>query len=101
MPRQDSETHQQQKQIGENNPFVVKLEHQAWQARALPEAGKHQLVKRDGHKPNQRDLKRLVVEHRDTQQREAEQNEINRKAEQEDGLSRIRATCGCCGGWIC
>jgi hypothetical protein len=67
----------------------------------LPEAGKHQLVKRDSHKADQGDLKRLAVEHRDTQQRQAEQNEINRNAEQVDGLSRIHASRRCCRGWMC
>jgi len=80
---------------------VVKLEHQARQALALSEAGKHDLVNCNGHEPRQRHLKRLVVEHRDTQQRQAEQNEINRDAKQVDGLSRIQAGSGCCCSWIC
>ena len=86
MTRQDGEAHQQQKQVGEDHPFVVKLEHQAGQALALSEARKQELVKCNGHKPGQRHLKGLVVEHRYTQQRQAEQNEINRDAEQVDGL---------------
>ena len=60
---------------------MVKLEHQAGQALALSEARKQELVECNGHKPGQRHLKRLVVEHRYTQQRQAEQNEINRDAE--------------------
>ena len=67
----------------------------------MSEAGKHELVKCNGHEPGQRHLKRLVVEHRYTQQRQAEQNEINRNAEQVDGLSRVQASRGCCRGWIC
>jgi hypothetical protein len=80
---------------------MVKLDHQAAQACALPEAGKDELVKCNGHEPGQCHLKRLVVEYSYTQQRQAEQNEINLNAEQGDGLSRIRDSCGCCGGWIC
>jgi hypothetical protein len=67
MPRQNGETHQQQKQVGEDHPFVVKLEHQPSQALALSEARKQELVKCNGHKPSQRHLKCLVVEDRYTQ----------------------------------
>jgi len=86
MTRQDGETHQQQKQVREDHPFVLKLGHQARQAFALSEARKQELVKCNGHQPSQRNLKCLVVEHRHTQQRQAEQNELNRDAKQVDGL---------------
>ena len=65
---------------------MVKLQHKAGEALALPEACEEKLVDRNGGKPGQRDLKRLVVEYRDAKQRQAEQNEINRDAEQVDGL---------------
>ena len=65
---------------------MVKLQHQAGQALALSEAREQELVKCNGHKPGQRHLKCLVVKYRNTQQRQAEQNEINRDAEQVDGL---------------
>ena len=42
-----------------------------------------------------------MVEHRDTQQRQAEQNEINRDTKQVDGLCRVEAGSGCCRGRIC
>ena len=86
MPRQDRKAHQQQKEIGEDHPFVAKLQDQAGEALALPEARKQDLVKCNGHKPGYRHLKCLAVEDRYTQQRHAEQNEINRDAEQVDGL---------------
>jgi hypothetical protein len=73
MTRQDGETHQQQKQVGEDHPFVVKLEHQAGQALALSEARKQELVKCNGYEPSQSHLKCLMVEHGYSQQRQAEQ----------------------------
>jgi hypothetical protein len=73
MTRQDGETHQQQKQVGEDHPLVVKLEHQAGQALALSEARKQELVKCNGYEPSQSHLKCLMVEHGYSQQRQAEQ----------------------------
>jgi hypothetical protein len=86
MPRQDRKAHQQQKEIGEDHPFVVQLQDEAGEDLALPEARKQELVKCNGHEPGHRHLKCLVVEHRYTEQRQAEQNEINRDIEQVDGL---------------
>ena len=87
MPRQDRKAHQQQKEIGEDHPFVVQLQRQG-RVKPSPcrKPGKQQLVDGNGRKPGQRHLKCLVVEDRDTEQRQAEQNEINRDAEQVDGL---------------
>jgi hypothetical protein len=101
MTRQDSETHQQQKQVSKDHPFVVKLQHQAGQALALSEARKQELVKRNGYKPGQRHPKCLLVKHRYTQQRQTEQNEINRDAQQVDGLRRVHVSCECCRSRIC
>jgi hypothetical protein len=42
-----------------------------------------------------------VVEDRYSEQRQTEQNEINRDAEQVDGLCRGHASRGRCGGRIC
>src|SRR3954453_261973 len=64
MTRQDRETHQQQKQVGEDHPFVLKLKHQARKVLTLSEARKQELVQCNGHKPGQRHLKRLVVKYR-------------------------------------
>ena len=86
VPRQDRKAHQQQEQVGEDHPLVVHLQHEAAEALSLPEAGEEQLVDGDHRKPGQRDLQRLVMEDRDAEQRQAEQNEINRDAEQVDGL---------------
>src|SRR3954469_897220 len=94
MTRQDRETHQQQKQVGEDPPFVLKLKHQAGQALALSEARKQKLVKCDGHKPSQRHLKCLVVEYRYTQQRQAEQDEIDWNTKQVDGVCRVEGSTG-------
>ena len=86
VPRQDRKAHQQQEQVCQNHPLVVHLQHEAAETLALPEPGEEQLVDGDHRKPGQRDLQRLVMEDRDAEQRQAEQDEINRDAEQVDGL---------------
>jgi hypothetical protein len=86
VTRQDGEAHQQQEQVGENDPFMVKLQHKAVETRALAEAREQKLVDRNSGKTSQRHFKRLVVKHSDAEQRQAEQNEINRDAKQIDWL---------------
>ena len=65
---------------------MVHLQHKAAQPLTLSEPGEEQLVDGDHREPGQRNLQRLVMEDRDAEQRQAEQNEINRDAEQVDGL---------------
>ena len=62
------------------------LQHKAAESLALSEPGEEQLVDGDDGKPGQRNLQCLVMEDCDAEQRQAEQNEINRDAEQVDGL---------------
>ena len=86
MPRQDCKAHQQQEKVGEDDPLVLHLQRKAAQSLALSEPGEEQLVDGDHGEPGQRNLQRLVMEDGDAEQRQAEQNEINRDAEQVDGL---------------
>ena len=50
---------------------------EAVEARAVLEAGEDQLVDDDRGKARQRDLKRLVMEQRDPEQRQREQDEVD------------------------
>ena len=51
---------------------------EAGDAGAVFEAGEDQLVDDDGREPGQRDGQRVVMEQRDAEQREREQDEIER-----------------------
>ena len=64
----------------------------------LPEPGEEQLVDSDHREPGQRDLQRLVMEDRDAEQRQAEQDEVDRDAEHEHRLRRVGARRGRRGG---
>ena len=57
---------------------------EAAEAGAVFEAGEDELVDDDDGKARQRDLKRLVVEQRDTQQRQREQDEVDGYSEHKD-----------------
>ena len=61
------------------DPLVRHVHGRGRQARAFLEAGEAQLVGGDGGKAGQRDLQRVVVEQRDAQQRQCEQDEIERE----------------------
>ena len=62
------------------------LQHEAAESFSLPKTGEKQLVDGDHREPSQRNLKRLVMEDRDAEQRHAEKYEVNRDAEQVNGL---------------
>src|ERR1044072_295485 len=79
----------------------MQLQNQSGEALALPEARQQELVKCNRQNPRQCNLERLVVEDRDTEQRQAEQNEINRDAEEVDRLCRVDASRGHCGSGGC
>ena len=77
MPGQQRKPHQQQEQIGERDPLMRHVVAEAGQARTVLEAGEDQFVDDDRGKAGQRDLKRLVMEQRDTEQRQREQDEVD------------------------
>ena len=70
---------------------MVHLQRQAAEARTEPEAGEEQLVDGDHCESRQRDLQCLVVEDRNAEQRQPEQDEVDRDAEHEYRLRRIGA----------
>ena len=84
VAREQREAHQQQEQVGQDHPFVLHVQREAGEAGAEFEAGEDQLVERDDRKPGQRDVQRVMVEQRDAQQRQAEQDEIDGNAEHID-----------------
>ena len=86
MARQDREAHQQQEQVREDHRLVLHVQREAGEASAELEAGEDELVDDDGGEPGERHLQRLVVEDRDADQREREQDEVDRNAEYEHWL---------------
>ena len=82
MPRQQRESHQQQEQVGEDHPLVLQVQREAGQPGAELEAGEGELVERDRRQPGQRDCERVMMKQRDAEQRQAEQDEIDRNAEE-------------------
>ena len=79
VPRQQRESHQQQEQVGEDHPLVPQVQRAS---PAMPGPSlkpvNSELVSRDDGEAGQRDLQRVVVEQRDAQQRQREQDEVDR-----------------------
>ena len=88
MPRQEREAHQEQEQVGEDHPFVLEVQAEAGEAGAVFEAGEQELVERDGREPGERDCERVMVEQGDPEQGQAEQDEVDRDAEDIDRRAR-------------
>ena len=88
MPRQQRETHEEQKQVRENHPLVLHVQGEPREARAELEARERELVDRDRRESRQRDRKRMMVEHADADQGRCEQDEIDRNAQKAERRSR-------------
>ena len=84
MPGQQRKSHQQQEQVAERDPLMRHVVAEAAEAGAVFEAGEDELVDDDDGKARQRDLKRLVMEQRDTQQRQRKQDEVDGYSEHKD-----------------
>ena len=97
MAREDREAHQQQEQIGQDHGLVLHVQGETGEPRAGLEAGERQLVDDDRRKPGQRNLQGLVMEDRDPDQRQAEQDEVDRNSQHEHRLSG-RGSGRCRGG---
>jgi hypothetical protein len=70
-----------EEEIGEDHPFVLQMQHQAAEARAVLEALERELVDRDGSEAGERNLESVVVKECDTGEGEAKQNEFDRYTE--------------------
>ena len=81
MLREQCEPEQEPEQVGEDHPLVREMQPQAGQARALLEARERELVDDDRGEPDQRDPERVVMEKRDAEQRQREQDEIDGDSE--------------------
>ena len=88
MARQQRKAHQQQEQVGEDHPLVLHVQRETAEARPELEAGEAELVGDDGGEPGQRHLQRVVVEQRDAEQRQREQDEVDGDAEEIERLGR-------------
>jgi hypothetical protein len=58
------------------------------EARAELEAGESELVGNDGDEAAERDRQRVMVEHRNAEQRQPEQDEVDRNSEDKDGIDQ-------------
>ena len=77
VAREQREAHQQTEQVGQRHHFVSEMAGEAGQAKAGLESGEQDLVGADGDEAGQCDLQRVVVEERDAEQGQREQNEID------------------------
>src|SRR5215204_1311023 len=84
MPGQQRKPHQQQEQIGERDPLMRHVVAETAEARTVLEAGEDQFVDDDRSEAAKRDLKRLVMEQRDPEQRQREQDEVDRYSKHKD-----------------
>jgi hypothetical protein len=76
MARQQRKTHQQTKQVDEDDPFVLDVRYKSDHARTRFEAGERDFVDRNCHQADKRDTHGVKMKHGDADQRQAEQNEI-------------------------
>ena len=76
MARQQRKTHQQTKQVDEDDPFVLDVRYKSDHARTRFEAGERDFVDRNCHQADERDTHGVKMKHGDADQRQAEQNEI-------------------------
>jgi hypothetical protein len=81
MARENGEAHEQAQQVGEDHPLVMQVGGQTAQTGARLEPGERELVQHDCRKPTQGHGQNVVVKHRDAQQRQGEQDEIERNAQ--------------------
>ena len=78
---QHREAEQQAEQVGQRHPLVRGMRRQARQARAAGEAADREAPQRDGERAAQRDLQRVMVQRRDAEQRQREEQELDRNAQ--------------------
>ena len=78
---QHREAEQQAEQVGQRHPLVRGMRRQARQARAAGEAAHREAPQRDGQRAAQRDLQRVMVQRRDAEQRQREEQELDRNAQ--------------------
>ena len=78
MLRQQREADKKAQQVGEDDPLVREMADQSRDAVAGLESGERKLVDGDRRQPDQRHAQRVVVEQRDTEQRQREQDEVDR-----------------------
>ena len=77
MPGQQRKAHQEQEQIGERDPLMRHVVAEAGEAGAVLETGEDEFVHDDRGKAAEGDLKRLVMEQRDPEQRQREEDEVD------------------------
>jgi len=85
MAREDREAHQQQEQVGENDPLMLQMQAEATHANPVFEPGEDELVENDRAQPCECDLQGLVVKDGNTHKRQREQDEVDGDAENENG----------------
>ncbi len=73
MARQQRKTHQQTKQVNEDDPFVLDVSDKTHNAIASPKAGEGDFVDRDYNQSRKRDTHGVTMKHRDADQRQTEQ----------------------------
>jgi hypothetical protein len=76
MARQQRETHQQTKQIGEDDPLVLDVRKKSDHAGTCFEARERDFVNRNCHQTDERDTHGVMMKHGDADQRQTEQDEI-------------------------
>lgn len=76
MARQQRKTHQQTKEVDEDDPFVLDVRYKSGHAGTRFEAGERDFVDRNCRQADERDTHGVMMKHGDADQRQAEQNEI-------------------------
>ena len=77
MIGQQREAEQEPQQVGKRDPLVAEVRRQPRHPLARLEAGEEQLIERDHRGADQRDLERVMVQHRHTEEHQREEDEVD------------------------
>src|SRR4030095_8002665 len=83
VPRQEREAGEQAKQIDEDDPLVLEMKKEADRSRSGFETGEDYFVKRDRDQSGQGNAQSVVMKNSHAEEREAEQDEIDRDPEEQ------------------
>src|SRR6185295_16774945 len=91
LVRQQLEPDKQKQQVGHDHSLVFGMGDEGTEARASREFGHERFEQEDGEQPANADFERALVEQRDAEQQQAEQDEFDWNAEQVDHRVPITA----------
>src|SRR5690349_17560805 len=94
MTGEERKTGENAKEIGERDPFMGEVSKKTGNARTIRESGKQDFVNSDCSQPEERNRQRVVVENRNPEEGECEENEIEGDPKEDERI-RIGGDLSC------